>query len=280
MYDADKVNEYCELLNSRVEHMVEESIKRGHIVAAIGGCHSSIYGVIAAHSKHFKRFSILQIDAHLDLCDAYEGVKYSHASIMRNILENIPEVTHLTSVGARSYGLDEYDYAEANRSRISVFYDDDIREQMYSEPMYHGAKNWHQVCKQIIDSIPTNDVYISFDHDGLEIQFSGSTGTPVSGGLTVWQMKVLFEMLAMSGKRIIGFDLNELVPETQNDRNSAAEIFYQMYYWTVYSQGGFPNTEKSTQMALDLNGEVSQELLPRNDASSNGVEVRYGGLSH
>ncbi len=254
-FDADKVNEFCELLNSRVENWIKKSLDDGHIVAAIGGCHGSIYGAVAAHAKKYKDFTLLMIDAHLDLRKAYEGVTYSHASVMWNILNNIPEVKHLVCVGIRSYGLDEYDFVRDNRNRVSVYYADDMQESQDKK-----SASWRDICQIIVNSIPTEDVYLSFDHDGFEVHLCSSTGTPVPGGLSMWQAKVLIETIARE-KRIIGFDLNEMVPNTQVDRNSAAEIFYHMYYWTMVSRGVFPAEEVGK--APEKTGKVLTEKVDR-----------------
>ncbi|MBP7831635.1 MAG: arginase family protein [Candidatus Pacebacteria bacterium] len=231
-YNVRLLDEICEKVNFILERNVTESLKLNRLVAVIGGCHGSIFGSVKAHSKFHKKFSILTVDAHLDLRLAYEGVKWSHASIMRNILTEIPQVKHLTSVGIRSTGADERQYVKENKDRISVFYDSVMRNQMDLQD-----KNWARWCFDIVDSIPTDDVYISFDHDGLEVSLCPSTGTPVAGGLSMWQAKKLITTLVSMDKRIIGFDLNEMVPTTQNDRNSAAELFYHMYYCMMVSQG-------------------------------------------
>jgi len=231
-YNSRQINEICEKVNNILERDVTNSLKLNRLVAVIGGCHGSIFGGVKAHAKFNESFSILTVDAHLDLRLAYEGVKWSHASIMRNILTEIPQVKHLTSVGIRSTGADERQYVKENKDRISVFYDSVMRLKMDSQ-----EKNWQNMCYDIVDSIPTVDVYISFDHDGLEVSLCPSTGTPVAGGLSMWQAKTLISTLVAMKKRIIGFDLNEMVPTTQNDRNSAAELFYHMYYCMMVSQG-------------------------------------------
>ncbi len=148
-------------------------------------------------------FGILQIDAHADLRVAYEGFTYSHASIMYNVLGNIPQVKKLVQVGIRDYCDEELDIINESNGRIVTFFDRDIKARQYE------GETWKVICNDIISSLPQK-VYISFDIDGLDPKLCPNTGTPVPGGFEAEQIFYLFRMVRESGRELIGFDLNEV----------------------------------------------------------------------
>jgi agmatinase len=197
------INEGGKLLLDWVYEMTMNLLKDGKKVGLIGGDHSTPLGFIKALATMNDDFAILQIDAHADLRVAYEGFTYSHASIMYNVLQQIPQVTKLVQVGIRDYCDEELGMINNSNGRITTFFDKDIKEQQYE-----GA-TWKEICTQIIAALPQK-VYISFDIDGLDPKLCPHTGTPVPGGFEAEQIFYLFKMLHASGKQIIGFDLNEV----------------------------------------------------------------------
>ena len=199
----NEINEGGKMLHDWVYEMTMSLLKEGKKVGLIGGDHSTPQGFIKALSDIHDDFSILQIDAHADLRVAYEGFTYSHASIMYNVLRQIPQVKKLVQVGVRDYCNEELDMINQSNGRITTFFDKDIKAQQYE-----GA-TWKDICKQIVDALPQK-VYISFDIDGLDPKLCPNTGTPVPGGFETEQIFYLFRMLHASGRQIIGFDLNEV----------------------------------------------------------------------
>ena len=198
-----EINEGGQMLHDWVYEMTMNLLKEGKKVGLIGGDHSTPLGFIKALSDFHENFGILQIDAHADLRIAYEGFTYSHASIMYNVQQQIPQVTKLVQVGVRDYCDEELNMIQQSNGRITTFFDKDIKAQQYE-----GA-TWKDICKQIVDTLPQK-VYISFDIDGLDPKLCPHTGTPVPGGFETEQMYYLFRMLHASGRQIIGFDLNEV----------------------------------------------------------------------
>jgi agmatinase len=178
-------------------------LNEGKKVAVLGGEHSTPLGLIEALSEKYESFGILQIDAHADLRDAYEGFKQSHASIMFNALK-LPNISNLVQVGIRDLCEDEVEIINTDE-RITTFYDWDLKAAQFK------GSNWHVICEDIIAKLPEN-VFISFDIDGLMPSLCPNTGTPVPGGLSFEQATYLLQMLADSNKNIIGFDLNEVAP--------------------------------------------------------------------
>jgi len=189
----------------------------------VGGDHSGPLGFFKAIGEKHGDFGILQIDAHLDLREAYEGFNYSHASIMFNALSEIPQLTRLVQVGIRDFGGDEMEYLKKFNDRIKVYFDKEIRNRQYE------GETWKLIVDEIVENLPPK-VFISFDIDGLDRKLCPFTGTPVPGGFELEQVFYLFSKVAKSGRAIIGFDLNEvgIGGDTDWDANVGARVLYKL----------------------------------------------------
>ncbi|MEX6687114.1 agmatinase family protein [Danxiaibacter flavus] len=217
-----EINEGSSLLNKWVYEQTLDLINDGKLVGIIGGDHSTPFGYIKALSEKHGAFGILQIDAHCDLRKAYEGFHYSHASIMYNVLSQIPEVSKLVQVGVRDYSDEEWQYICNSNFRIITYFDQTIKERQYE------GDTWKHIADEIVDHLPEK-VYISFDIDGLDPKLCPNTGTPVFGGFEAEQVLYLFKKITASGRKIIGFDLVEVgVGEGNEDANVAARILWKM----------------------------------------------------
>ena len=212
-------------------------IKAGKIPALVGGDHSCPLGLMEAIGEHHGAFGILQIDAHADLRPAYEGFKYSHASIMWNALE-IPTLATLTQVGIRDLCQQELDLIQQSPERIQTFFDATLKDAIFD------GKTWNQCIQHIVDTLPQR-VYISFDIDGLDPKLCPHTGTPVPGGLEFNQAVSLIKAVVKSGRTIVGFDLCEVSPDDSEwDANVGARILYKLCCWTAASNGKLILKEK------------------------------------
>jgi agmatinase len=227
----NRINESCENLNIYVKSLVRKLMSDGKMVGLLGGDHSTPLGFIRALSEKYDRFGILQIDAHADLRKSYQGFLYSHASIMYNALK-LPAVNRLVQVGIRDYCDEEMQVIERARGRIVTFFDEEIKAEMYR------GRTWNDICDKIVAALPEN-VYISFDIDGLDPKLCPGTGTPVAGGFEFFQMTFLLRKLVKAGKKIIGFDLNEVAPSGSNDwdANVGARLLYQLANMMAVSKG-------------------------------------------
>lgn len=224
------INTECEKLNRLVKAKALSFMDKNKIVALLGGDHSTPLGLIQALAEKHESFAILQIDAHADLRDAYEGFDYSHASIMFNALK-IPQITKLIQVGIRDYCQAEYDLIQNSNGRIVTFFDRDIKHKQYE-----GA-SWGSICKEIIAQLP-DTIYLSFDIDGLDPKLCPNTGTPVAGGFEFEQVLLLIEKIVDAGKHIIAFDLNEVAPGGDEwDANVGARLLYRIANMTAKSNG-------------------------------------------
>lgn len=217
-----EINEGSVWLNQWVFEHTSALLKQKKLVGLVGGDHSTPLGFIKALASQHTEFGILQIDAHCDLRKAYEGFKYSHASIMYNVLEEVDAVQKLVQVGIRDYCDEELQYINDRTQRITTYFDKDIKTQLYE-----GA-TWEKIVNNIIDQLPQK-VYLSFDIDGLDPKLCPNTGTPVHGGFEVEQIFYLIRKLLKSGRKIIGFDLNEVGVDTNDwDANVGARVLYKL----------------------------------------------------
>ncbi|MDR1681430.1 MAG: agmatinase family protein [Prevotellaceae bacterium] len=220
-----KINAACEAMNHYVYSEARNQLAAQRIPAVVGGEHSVPFGLLRALSERYKAFGILHIDAHADLRRAYEGFTCSHASIMYNALQ-LSGVQRLTQVAVRDYCHDEFLLMQSD-SRIVTFAD-----SQWQEAAFHG-KTWAAHTDEIVQSLP-DDVYISFDIDGLTPDCCPNTGTPVPGGLSYPQAVYLLKQVAQSGRRIIGFDLCETAANA-NDANVAARLLYKLCCYTYFA---------------------------------------------
>ena len=217
-----RVNEGCAAMNANIESQAARWLDAGRIVGLVGGDHSTPYGLIRALGARHAEFGILHIDAHCDLRDAYEGFEFSHASIMFNVLRDVPQAVRIAQVGVRDFSEGEAALA-ASSERIATF--DDLS---LAAARFRG-ETWDDQCRRIVGTLPW-EVYVSFDIDGLTFENCPHTGTPVSGGLTFNEAVWLLAVLARSGRRIIGFDVVEVcpAPDQRIDAITGARILWKL----------------------------------------------------
>ena len=215
-----EINTACKELNQWVKTESLKYLNRSKCVALLGGDHSTPLGLIQALAEKHTSFAILQIDAHADLREAYEGFEFSHASIMYNAIK-IPQVKKLVQVGIRDYCEAELDLINSHK-KITTFFDRDIKHKQFN------GTNWSTICDSILETLP-DKVYLSIDIDGLDPKLCAHTGTPVPGGFEFEQVIFLIEKLVTSKRKIIGFDLNEVAPgKDELDANVGARLLYRV----------------------------------------------------
>jgi agmatinase len=195
-----------ENLRARATALMNE----GKMVAVLGGEHSTPLGLIQAIDDRGEAFGVLQIDAHADLRDAYEGFEQSHASIMFNVLKHCKNVEKLVQVGIRDVAQSEVDLIQQHEGRVNTFFDWDLKNAQFE------GETWQEQVGKIIAELPQK-VYISFDIDGLFPELCPNTGTPVVGGFNLQEISYLIFKVVESGRKIVGFDLNEVAPGNDGD---------------------------------------------------------------
>lgn len=228
----EAVNGYSQQVNEWVRKTTAEWLDRGKIVGVVGGDHSVPLGAIQAYGERHPGLGVLHLDAHSDTRIAYEGFTYSHASIMERVLDEVPAVKRLVQVGIRDFCEQEHKLTRKAGKRVVVWFDADLDRKKFA------GKTWDHLVKKIVADLP-QDVYLSWDIDGLDPTLCPHTGTPVPGGLSFAEAVHLLRGVVESGRRIVGFDLNEVAPGPDGDEwdaNVGARLLYKMCLFTLLSQ--------------------------------------------
>lgn len=181
-------------LNTKAYLHTKQFINDGKFVISLGGEHSVSYGPIRAHAEHYTNFSILQLDAHTDLREQYDGNPLSHACIMARSKEF---TNNIVQVGIRS--MDKAEFCNIDRKKLF------LAEQI------HDQSRW---IPEAVDQLSDN-VYITIDLDVFELGLMPSTGTPEPGGLGWYQVLQLLR-LTFENKNVVGCDIVELSPNKNN----------------------------------------------------------------
>ncbi len=228
---ADEVDEAGAAVNAWLEGVVEPLLARGALVGVVGGDHSVPFASIRAHARRWPGLGVLHVDAHADLRVAYEGLRWSHASIMDNVLREVPEVARLVGVAYRDLSEEEHERCRTD-PRIAAFPEVALRRRLL------GGEPWLAVARDIVGRLPEH-VYVSFDIDGLDPALCPHTGTPVPGGLSWAEATALLAEVVASGRRIVGFDLCEVTPDPTGggwDENVGARLLYKLIGFALVSQ--------------------------------------------
>lgn len=180
-----------EKMVEKVYQIAKELVDMNKRVVLLGGEHTISIGMVKALSEAHDKFSVLQLDAHADLRDSYQGTKYSHACTMRRIGQIAPFV----SIGIRNLSLEEQRFVQ--RKKIDLFFAKDLAKD----------DGW---MAQVINKLSEN-VYLSVDLDYFDPSIMPSVGTPEPGGL-LWNQTLDFLKKVAEKKNIVGFDCVELSP--------------------------------------------------------------------
>lgn len=205
----------------KIYNEVGRHIDAGKFVVTLGGEHSLSVAPIKAHHERYENLSILQIDAHSDLRESYEGSKYSHASVMARVAEFN---TKIVQVGIRAQSKEESDFRKKNN--IRTFYAREIKLGMYGD-------NWQELVSRSL----TDNVYITFDVDGFDPSFLTATGTPEPGGLFWDETMNMLKIIGLE-KNIVGLDVVELAPSKSHPSSSfvAAKLVYKILNYAFVNQ--------------------------------------------
>lgn len=196
-----------EAMVEAVTEKVKSYLNRNKFVTLFGGEHSISIGAIRAFSRHYENLTVVQIDAHADLRESYEGSKCNHACA----LYEANQTTNLIQVGIRS--MDHSEKSVMNYD--NVFFAHEIESDDY----------W---IEQAVERM-TGTVYITIDLDGFDPSLFPATGTPEPGGL-LWYETLRFLREVFKEKNVVGFDLVELCPSPALYASDflAAKLYYKM----------------------------------------------------
>ena len=192
---------------AEVRNQADPLFQDNKLVVGLGGEHSVTVGLVQAAQKKYGNLSVLQFDAHTDLRDSYEGSLFNHACVMARVNEICPSV----QVGIRSTDISEK--AKIDTDRIVLARD----------LHFHGMNAATDALDLLGDT-----VYITIDLDVLDPSYMPSTGTPEPGGIDWYMLNALIARVA-SEKKIIGFDVVELLPQSNNRAPDflAAKLVYR-----------------------------------------------------
>lgn len=225
---AATVDAHSESVAAWLDATVTEHLAKGKLVGVVGGDHSVAYGSIAAHARHTPGMGILHVDAHADLRSAYEGFRWSHASIFANVRDHL-DVGAVVGVGYRDLAESEHRILEGD-PLFHPFYDPWLRSRLQE------GTPWAEVVADVVSRLP-QQVYVSFDVDGLDPALCPHTGTPVPGGLSFPEATSLLKAVVQTGREIVGFDLVEVAPGPDDwDANVGARLLYKLIGFSLLSR--------------------------------------------
>jgi len=188
-------------------------LQKNKFLLSLGGDHAISIGPIMAAAEIYPDLGVLQIDAHLDLRDTWNGSRYNHACVMRRVVEdlNLPAV----QVGIRSFSPEEADYVKRNKLK-----------PFYAHTIDPSDDYWR---RKVVHSLPEK-VYITIDLDGLDPSVLPGTGTPEPGGLSYRQLIKLIKAVGKE-KKVIAADINELakIEGSQVSEYTAAKIATKIF---------------------------------------------------
>ena len=189
---------------ARVQAAVAGIAAAGKLPVVLGGEHTVTIGPVRALAAARSRaqgapLALVQVDAHADLRGEYQGSPYSHACVMRRLVEETG--CELTQVGIRSLCAEEDAFIGGHPGRVRTFFADEI----HADP----AGGW---LGELAARLAGRSVYLTIDVDGLDPSVVPATGTPEPGGLSWQQATALLETVAAAAGRIVGIDCVELAP--------------------------------------------------------------------
>lgn len=203
------VNEKPEGMVKIVYDKIKTLLEDDKFVVTLGGEHSITSGIVKAFKEKNNDLSVLQIDAHADLREEFEGTRYSHACAMSRTIEICP----IVPVGVRSLSYEESQFIE--EKKLKVFWAKDI---------FDNNKWFDDAISRL-----SNNVYITIDLDGFDPSILPSVGTPEPGGLGYYQ-SLSFLKKVCEERNVLGFDVVELCPNRYNVSSefTAAKLIYKL----------------------------------------------------
>ena len=193
---------------------VSENFKNKKLFVGLGGEHSITFGFVKGIDKIFNQpITIIQIDAHCDLRNEYDGSIYNHACVSRRLLE-IENVQKILQLGVRSISKSEAEFIEENPKKIRTWFSENVH-----------SNNWQENFK---NEISEKNVYLTIDVDGLDPGIISATGTPEPDGLS-WKETLEIIRLSSENSNVIGFDCVELapIPEQHASNFATAKLVYK-----------------------------------------------------
>ncbi|MGP1991468.1 agmatinase [Zobellia laminariae] len=238
--EAITENSSPEAVVNAVHKRTKKYIKRNKFVTLFGGEHSISIGTIRAFNECFDNLTVLQIDAHADLRESYEGTKYNHACAVHEA----SQTTNLIQVGIRSMDAIEKTFMDEEKT----FFAHDMAQDEY----------W---MDKVIEAM-TDNVLITFDLDAFDPSIMPSTGTPEPGGL-LWYETLEFLKQVFEEKNVVGFDIVELCPNPTEKSSDflAAKLYYKMLSYKFMGKA----VDEEYDNTYDVDGKAGNKGLKFED---------------
>lgn len=200
-----------------LEQTVEQVLVAGKVPFTLGGEHSLTAGAIRPFAQRFPDLTVLQLDAHADLRDGYQGEHFSHAAAMRRVLDF--RHVSLVSVGIRAISEPEARFIDDNVGRVFMHYG-------------YDQANWN--VDEIVAPLKGRSVYLTVDIDALDGSIMPATGTPTPAGMNYLQALSIIRRAA-EVSTIVGMDLVELAPMKRLHACDflAAQLAYKMMSYAL-----------------------------------------------
>jgi len=207
-----------EEMSKRIEYAMSKILKARKFPIVLGGDHSISFGVVRALAAEHGKLDVLQLDAHADLRDSYQGTKYSHACVGRRI----SEVARLTQMGIRSFSSEEAEFMKS--SNVTTV----LAREFHSNP---------KTSERVLNALG-DPVYITLDVDVFDPAIMSATGTPEPGGLD-WMTVLALLRRVFEKHQVVGCDVVELapIPGIAAPDFLVAKLVYKLIgYWSISQQ--------------------------------------------
>lgn len=228
--------------------------RQGKFVVGLGGEHTVSVGMARGLLQAIEGpLTVVQIDAHSDLRNEYEGNPYSHACVARRLLDD-PRIEQLLQFGVRSVCTEEVEFARAQSSRVRVWYADEV----------HEGPAWR---RELCDSLRGRKVYLTIDVDGLDPAVISATGTPEPDGLTWREALDILHTVAQCAE-IVGMDCVELAPHDGRhaaDFATAKLVYKAITYAMVHNHQADTAQHPTAQPGEQYGGLANQPELWRSN---------------
>ena len=209
-------NESPEAVFEAVYQSTKELLKTGKFLSFFGGEHSVSIGIIKAFYGKFENLTVLQLDAHADLRETYDGSPYNHACAVHDASKN----ANLIQVGIRSMDVCEKEFLKKEKC-------------FFAHEMQHSS-NWIDESLNLM----SDNVYLTIDLDVFDPSIMPSTGTPEPGGLQ-WYTVINYLKKVFEKKNVLGFDIVELAPIEGYKASEflAAKLYYKLLSYKFQKNG-------------------------------------------
>lgn len=200
-----EIGDFCELKDLATQ--VDQAIESDKFPVVLGGEHSLTPFAVQACAKYYKKLSVLQLDAHADLRDSFQGSKQNHGCVMRRVLEICPAV----QVGVRSISTEGYKFAKKTKQLKKIHF-------------AHEQLKLKKILKQL-----SKNVYITIDVDVFDPSVVPAVGTPEPGGYD-WYKVLEILRTVIANKNVVGFDVVELSPRKDDLASdfTVAKLIYKL----------------------------------------------------